>query len=145
MNVVQKEGKEEGRDNLQGAGGQHSHLGELSASPSRPSSRPPITLEFLFSYNSSCTTSLPDPHFFQKHPCPPTLCNQRLIQAKFRQSIPIRRKLHKKQNQTKFIYQTNKQKTSMQEREGARETRNERALQQYLGNKEAGVNNYTKK
>jgi hypothetical protein len=137
MNVVQKEGKEEGRENLQGAGGQHSHLGELSASPSRPSSRPPITLEFLFSNNSSCTTSLPDPYFFQKHPCPPTLCNQRLIQAKFKKSIPIRRKLHKK-TEPNNVHISNKQTKSfnaMQEREGARETRNERALQQYLGTK----------
>jgi hypothetical protein len=146
MNVVEKEGKEEGRENLQGAGGQHSHLGELSASPSRPSSRPPITLEFLFSY-----TLLVLPHSqiltsFKRTRRPPTLCNQRLIQAKFRKSIPIRRKLHKKTEPNKVHISNKQQKTSMPEIEGARETRYESALRQYLGTKKPeSINGYAKK
>jgi hypothetical protein len=98
-----------------------------------------LTLKAIFSssyytqislqLHSSCTTSLPDPYFFQKHPCPPTLCNQRLIQAKFRKSIPIRRKLHKKAEPNKAHIsnkQTNKKLQCKRERERERRDTRER-------------------
>lgn len=114
-----------------------------------------LTLKAIFSssyytrislqLHSSCTTSLPDPYFFQKHPCPPTLCNQRLIQAKFRKSIPIRRKLHKKAEPNK-VHRSNKQTKNFNAGErGSERDEIRESASAVPRNKEAGVNDYTKK